>query len=113
MLNKIRKACAWVMEKAQTTQAWIRGNWPLVQEKTREIFLKAYKALMGLHRRAFASFNRGRAIAILTVKYRQAGNLAYRPAFKQAKSEVQAMSDAEVAYFVVDFFGQPDEAWAA
>jgi hypothetical protein len=47
---------------------------------------------------------------ILTVTYRQVGNLAYRPAFEQAKAEVQAMSEAEVAYFVADFFSQPDQA---
>ena len=110
MLQWIKDAWSWLMKKAKSALAWFRENRPVLEEKAREIIRKAYEAFMGLHRRAFAAFNRGRVIAILTVAYRQGGNLAYRPAFEQAKADVQAMSEAEVAYCVVDFFSQPDQS---
>ena len=108
MVRWIKDTWSWLVEKTKAALAWVRENRPRLEEEARKVARCGYEALMGLHRRAYAAFNRGRAIAILTVACRQGGNLAYRLAFDQAKAEVQAMSEAEVAHFVVDFFSQTD-----
>jgi hypothetical protein len=59
---------------------------------------------MGAHRRVWAKFNQGRALAILTVHYRQDGTLSFRQALEQAKAEIRSMAEAEVAHFVTHFF---------
>ena len=110
MLQKIKKAFSWLMEKIKAGAAWLQENRPWLQEQGREIARKTYKVVMDIHRQVWAKFNRGRALAILTVLYRQSGNTTFRQALEQAKAEVRSMSEAEIAYMVVNFFTDPAEA---
>lgn len=106
MMQKIKRIFSWLMEKAKSGVAWVRDNRSWLQQQARQIGQQAYKILMAGSRQVWAKFNQGRALAILTVQYRQGGN-PFREALEQAKAEVGSMSEAEIAYMVTEFFTGP------
>jgi hypothetical protein len=110
MMQKIKQAFSWLVETVKAGVAWVRDNRPWLQEQAREIARQAHRVLIRAERKVWAKFNQGRILAILTVLYRQEENTTFRQALLQAKAEVRAMSGAEVAQMVVNFFSEPIEA---
>ena len=110
MMQRIKQAFSWLVEKVRAGVAWVRDNRPWLQEKAREMARQGYQVLIRAERQVWAKFNQGRILAILTVLYRQEDNTTFRQALLQAKAEVRSMSEAEVAQMMVDFFSEPVEA---
>ena len=110
MWQKIKKACFWLIEKTKAGVAWVWDKRPWLQQQAREIARLVHKLLMAGYRQVWATYDRGRALAILTVQYRQTGDTSFRQALEQAKAAVRSKSEAEIAYFVVNFFAELVEA---
>ena len=110
MMQKIKQAFCWLIKKAKAGVAWVWDNRPWLKQQAREFARQVHKVLMVGYRQVWATYDRGRALAILTVQYRQSGNTTFRQALEQAKAEVRSMSEAEIAYMVVNFFTELDEA---
>jgi hypothetical protein len=112
MIKKIKQAFAWLIKQANACLVWVSDNRALLPEQGRKMARQVHKVLLKAQRQAWARFNQGRALAILTVQYRQEG-AAFRQALEQAKAEVWSMSEAETALLVVDFFSAPSDfpAW--
>ncbi len=110
MLQKIKQAFSWLIRKIQAGLAWVRDNRPWLEQQAREMARQARKVLIKGYRQVWAKFNYGRVLAILTVLYRQEENTTFRQALEQAKAAVKAMSEAEIAQMVVEFFTGPDDA---
>ena len=109
MMQEFKRAFFWLIEKAKAGVAWVWDNRPLLQQKARKIARLVYKVLMVVHRQVWMTYDRGRALVILTIEYRQDGNMTFRQALEQAKAEVRSMSEAEIACLVVNFFSESSE----
>jgi hypothetical protein len=110
MWQKIKQAFCWLIAKAKAGAGWVWDNRPWLKQQARGLTRQVQKVLMLGYRQVWATYDRGRALAILTVQYRQTGDTTFRQALEQAKAEVRSMSEAEIAYFVVNFFTELDEA---
>jgi hypothetical protein len=110
MIKQIKQAFTWLIKQANACLAWVRDNRAWIQEQIREMAQQVHKVLLKAQRQAWARFNQGRALAILTVQNRQDENTSFRQALERAKSAVRSMSKAEIAHLVVDFFSAPIEA---
>lgn len=110
MWQKIEQAFCWLIAKAKVSVAWVWDNRPWLQQQARELARQVHKVLMVVYRQVWATYDWGRALAILTVQYRQNGNTTFGLALEQAKAEIRSMSEAEIAYLVVNFFSELDDA---
>jgi hypothetical protein len=112
MLQKIKQVFSWLVKQAKACLAWVSDNRSLLQEQGWKMAQQVQKVLLKARRQVWVKFNQGRALAILTVQYRQEG-AAFRQALEQAKTEVRSMSEAETVLLVVDFFSAPSDfpAW--
>lgn len=106
MLQKIKRAFSWLVEKVKAGVAWVRENRSWLEQQARNIARQVHQAGMVVSRQIRATYNRGRALAILTVQYRQDEQTTFRQALEQAKAEVSSMSEAEIAQMVVEFFNE-------
>ena len=78
MMQKIKQAFSWLVEKVKAGVAWVRDNRPWLQEQARKMARQGRWALIRTHRLLWAKFNQGRILAILTVLYRQEENTTFR-----------------------------------
>ena len=73
MMQKIKNIFSLLIEKAKAGVAWVRANRPWLEQQARQIGRQTHKVLVVFSRQIWAKFNQGRALAFLTVQYRQAG----------------------------------------
>jgi hypothetical protein len=111
VLESIRKGLSWLGDQAKAAYAYVVGCYPAaaayVAVKAEAMVRKVYEVAMTGHRLAFAAFNRGQAIAILTAAYRREDEQAsFGQAFGRARAEVKDWTDMDVANFIAHFYAE-------
>jgi hypothetical protein len=110
MMEKIKKACSWLVAQVKAGIDWFRDTWPRIQAQGKKIARRLYEVAVSHVRRVVLCFNRGVVVAIETAERRQA--MPFNQAFAEARTVVKAMSAEHVCNYTAFWFAH-EEASAA
>lgn len=104
MMEKIKKACSWLISQVKAGINWLKDNWPAIVAHADMVGRGAYGVVLNHVRQGVVMFNRGVVTAIETAERRQA--MPFQKAFAEARTVVKAMNDEQVCNYVVYWFCQ-------
>lgn len=104
MMEKIKKACSWLISQVKAGINWLKDNWPAIVAHADMVGRGAYGVVLNHVRQGVVMFNRGAVTAIETAERRQM--MPFHQAFAEAKAVVKAMNDEQVSSYVAFWFRQ-------